>query len=109
MTTAVTAEKNPTQYRFKIGEGYTYLGEPRMPAEPIGEPSACEPPAPAADGSMHLIRPPKGADLMPMRWNPTARNWTPLPLGLGRRMAYTSAFLAADGWTYEEPYIVPEE
>lgn len=97
-------EKNPTAYSFSVGTGFKMLGSPKVPSPPVGGASACEPTAPADEGSWHRLIPP---DQVPghyirARWNPTGKWWAP-PLESGaRRIAFTSEYLAACGWVYGE-------
>lgn len=97
MITQSTARANPTHYRFRLGEGYKLLGEPRMPSVVVAPASACE--VDAEPGTTHAIQPPNGGDPVTMRWIGAGR-WEPIPMGVGRRLAYSAEYLAACGWTY---------
>lgn len=104
MPTLKDASRDPTAYGFRMERGYVRLGAPPMPERPIGPASACEPPPSAAPGSFHLLKPPRdGAADVPMIWRPEPRRWDNPTPGTGRRMAFTSAYLAAHGWTYAGP------
>jgi hypothetical protein len=96
--------KNPTAYVFQIQAGFRRVGELAMPSEPIGPPTACEPTDPAELGSWHRIKPPNQPDgvYIRARWEPTMKYWAPPLEQQGRRVAYSSAYLAAVGWTYLE-------
>ena len=94
----IAAQANPTHYRFRLGEGYRLLGEPKMPTVRIATADVCSP-GEVEVNTLHSIRPPNGAEPLTMRWIGSGR-WEPIPLGTGRRMAYTAEYLAACGWTY---------
>lgn len=89
--------RNKESYRFIPGQGYVNIGPPPMPADPIGVADDCKPPSVAVSSSYHLLQPPMGAEKMKMQWS--EGSWVP-PLGAGKRMAFTPAYLAAHGWTY---------
>jgi hypothetical protein len=102
MITQTEVNANPTCYSFKMGLGYEYLGPPRIPSNPVGPATACEPPAPAAKGSWHFLIPPNqpaGVQLS-LRWDPLNMTWTPPVEAQGRRIAFTSEYMAANGWIY---------
>lgn len=96
--------KNPLVYQFKVGAGFKRVGPLPMPANPVAAASVCEPEGDAVPGSWHKIKPPGQPDgvQIPMRWNPEKKWWTPALETAGRRIAYSSAYLAAVGWTYLE-------
>lgn len=90
-------------HAFKPGMGYVAVGRPLMPLRPAAQAAACEPPAPAAEGSMHVLMSPDNGPAKTLRWHPAQREWSPLVTGQGNRLGWTSAYLAAHGWTYEGP------
>lgn len=94
--------KKRTEYRFLPGTGYILLGNLPLPAVRIGPASVCEAPAPAAAGSSHFLQPPIGAEPQVLKWHPDKKEWEP-GLGAGKRVAFSSAYLAACGWTYSGP------
>ena len=75
-----------------------------MPSTPLGPPSDCEPVEEAELGSWHRIKPPNQPDgvFVRVRWEPTKKYWVPPLEQQGRRVAYSSAYLAAIGWSYLE-------
>ncbi len=96
------AESDRTMHRYIPGRGYLRMGRPlQMPPSPLGNAPDCEPPHDAADGSVHMLRPPEASHAapMPFAWHRDRREWAPVGAN-GRRMAFTSAYLAAYGWTY---------
>jgi hypothetical protein len=82
------------------GLGFVRMGPLPMPPTPLAAATACEPPAPAADLSMHTLIEPGGDEHPHMRWHAATREWAPLVPFAGHRLAYTSTYLAAHGWTY---------
>ena len=97
-----TAMREKTKHRFVAGLGFLLVGEPPMPATVIGGAEACEPPVLAMPGTRHVLQPPMGAAPQTLSWDPAGRLWAP-PLGLGKRLAFRSIYLAAHGWTYLGP------
>lgn len=93
-----SAMRAPSAHKFEVGKGYFYLGELPMPREPIGPASACEPPVDSIKGAIHLLNSPQNTEIR-AGWDGLARVWMPIP-NIGRRMAFSSAYLAAHGWTY---------
>ncbi len=95
------AVKSPSSHAFVPGRGYIYAGQPRMPTRLVGVASVCEPPAPAADRSWHdLNTPGNDAGTVRMQWVEKGREWIHQHPGKGKRVGFTSAYLAAIGWTY---------
>lgn len=90
-------------HAFRPGVGFVQVGKLNCPTQPVAPASACEPVAVSADKSVHFLSPPMGAQAMPMRWHPGQREWTPLVLGSGKRVGFTSQYLAAQGWFYLGP------
>ena len=104
MFTDEDVAKNPIAYSFQMGSGYKLLGAPKVPLNPVGPASACEPPVPADKGSWHRIIPggqPDGVHVV-AQWDPAKKHWQPPLEAQGRRVAFTSQYLAAHGWTYGE-------
>jgi hypothetical protein len=101
MNKAVEAQR--TAYRVEPGKGYKRAGTLPMPQNPLGMPSACEPPNGTA-GGLHLLNPPvdRQAPQMPFTWHPVGKEWESFGR-MGKRIAFTSAYLAAHGWTYGRP------
>jgi hypothetical protein len=104
MYNADDVKANPIAYSFSMGTGYKLLGPLRLPSTPLGPASACEPTVPADEGSWHRIIPMGQLDGIYIRaqWNPSKKIWTPPLEAQGRRVAFTSQYLAAHGWTYGE-------
>lgn len=88
---------------YRAGIGYTEVGLLPMPAMVKGTADQCEPLAVAAEGSLHFLNPPKGAQPMLMHWHPAQREWSAMNIGAGMRMGFTSAYLAANEWRYAGP------
>lgn len=94
--------ENPSAYRFVPGKGYIRMGQPPIPESPMAAAADCEPPLVAVEGSAHMLQPPNEAEPMSMLWSLSTKTWMPY-LGNGRRVAFTSAYLAAHGWSYIGP------
>lgn len=94
------AVKDPAAHALTPQGKYVRMGKPLLPGRKERPASACEPPAGVRDGSWHMVQPPKGAPLMIMVWSVGRRDWSPLLPGKGKRLAFTSEYLAAHGWTY---------
>jgi hypothetical protein len=103
MISRTEAFKAKSNHAYRARRGYVKLGPLAMPAKPVAPERACEPPLGAAEGSWHMLQPPKGAALMRMQWSVGPKEWAPSRLGAGRRLAFTSAYLAAHGWKYSRP------
>lgn len=95
---------NPIAYSFKMGEGFKLVGALAVPSPPVGSASDCEPSVPSEMGSWHRLKPPNQIDSVYIRarWNPDRKYWAPALEVQGRRVAFSSAYLAAIGWTYLE-------
>ena len=107
MTTFFTqeaVEANPTAYSFNMTSGFKFIGSPKIPSPPRGPASACEPVGVAEEGSWHRIYPPHqlSGTYVRMRWMPGKKCWIPPLESAGRRVAFSSQYLAAAGWTYGE-------
>ena len=98
-----TALGRPREYAFVPGKGYIFRGLPNpvLPRPGVALPSAdaCEPPAPASDGTFHMLTPPDGSEPMKFRWEDSTRDWF-AQTGKGNRLAFSSKYLAEAGWTY---------
>ena len=94
------AQKDPTAHRLLPGKGYYHLGTPKMPPKPVAGAKSCLPTAfPAPEGSWHLLKPPRGGAPVRFQWHPATQLWSP-PLGSGKRLSFSAAYLAAHGWAY---------
>lgn len=98
-----SVNNNRTAYRVVAGRGYQRMGAPAMPANLLGPPSACEPPS-GTVGGLHWLNPPAGREAPQVRftWHPAGKEWETFG-HVGNRAAFTSAYLAACGWTYGAP------
>jgi hypothetical protein len=93
--------EKPTSYRFNgDGMGYSYVGELSMPALAIHPPSAAMPPAGTEDGTWHMLKIPSGEQAMSMQWCEVKKVWKPGLASGAFRVAFSCAYLAANGWTY---------
>lgn len=101
--TKTQAEADRMAHAFRPSVGYVQVGKLACPPNPAAPASACEPPAPVVDRSTHFLNPPMGAQPQPMRWHQGQREWSPLVVGAGRRIGFTSQYLAGHGWTYLGP------
>jgi hypothetical protein len=97
--------ENAIAFSFKQGEGYKYIGAPRpkMPAD--AEASVCEPAPQTPDDTWHKLHPFGQLEnfTYSMRWNAVKKWWHASQEAGGRRIAFTSEYLASHGWTYVEP------
>lgn len=95
------ATDNRTAYRLVPGKGYKLMGTPPMPDIPLGEPAACEPLSGTASGTRHMLAPPaeREAPLVMFTWYAEKKEWECFG-HVGNRVGFTSAYLAAHGWTY---------
>lgn len=89
------------RHRFIAGKGYLRMAPLRMPTKPQGAAPACEPPLGTPGGTQHRLKAPNGA-IQAFTWHADVREWAP-PLGQGRRVGFSSAYLAGHGWIYEGP------
>lgn len=98
-----TVEEYRTIYRVDPGKGYKRMGALPLPESPLGVPSACEPPNGTPSGR-HMLNAPaeREAPQMPFTWHPVGKEWETFGR-MGKRIAFTSAYLAAHGWTYGGP------
>jgi hypothetical protein len=97
------AMKRQTGHQHVPGIGYiVHSGPPDLPAEyPVGS-KPCEPPADAADGSLHVLRAPQGGEIR-MRWIAAEQAWAALKSDQGNRMAWPTSYLSRAGWEYMRP------
>jgi hypothetical protein len=97
-------DRNPTAFAFVVGKGFQLLGTPRIPSPPVGAAEACEPASDAEYGSWHRLIPPNQVDgtYIRVRWNSELKCWVPPLESGGRRIAFSSKYLAAAGWVYGE-------
>lgn len=93
------AMRDRTAHAYMAGVGYIRVGTPPMPAIPVDDARACLPPPPVASNTDHVLQPPSGPTMV-MTWG--GMEWIP-PLGKGKRLAFTAAYLAAHGWSYVGP------
>jgi len=97
------AMQRKTEHAFKHEVGYVNRGPLRMPATPMHPAQFCEPPIGTQDQSIHMLKAPQSPEDNAvgevMTWHEAEREWAPLS-GLGKRLAFSSAYLAAHGWTY---------
>lgn len=92
-----------THHQFVAGMGYVAHGmAPELPPDANGSKN-CAPPAGTADGSVHLMRPPTGADPVRMIWTPTEGAWAAEIPQKGNRMAWSTEHLMRAGWEYGGP------
>jgi hypothetical protein len=96
--------ENRTLYRLVPGKGYKLVGPPPMPALPLGEATACEPPSGTESETMHQLLPPLGREAPPttFTWYADKKEWECFGQ-VGLRVGFTSTYLAAYGWTYGNP------
>lgn len=97
------AELDRMSYSYRPGVGYQQVGRLMLPPNPIYAREQCEPNVLAVDGSLHFLNPPMGAEPQMMEWHPQQREWASLNPGLGKRIGFTSQYLAAYGWAYLGP------
>lgn len=92
---------NRTAYRLVPGKGYKLVGPLAMPEAPLGEAAACEPPSGTASGTWHQLAPPadRQAPTVTFTWYADKKEWECFG-HVGKRVGFTSAYLAAHGWTY---------
>ena len=107
LVTRSEAMKRQTAHQHLQGMGYIFhAGEPELPpGMPIGS-KPCGAPAGAADGSLHVLEAPQGAEIR-MRWVAAESAWAPLKSHAGNRMAWTPSYLSRAGWAYLRPADVP--
>lgn len=97
------ARKNPTVHVFRVGQGYMRMARSLpMPANLIGTADKCEPLALANTGTKHVLISAKGPEIV-CEWDAGMKVWLPPLEAQGHAMGFTSAYLAAVGWTYKGP------
>src|SRR5262249_15518865 len=96
-------DKDPTAFVFELGKGYRRVGRPRIPSPPVGGASVCEPEH-GEELSWHRIIPPNqpNGTYIRVQWLADKKIWRPTLETSARRVAFTSEYLAAHGWTYGE-------
>jgi hypothetical protein len=94
---------SPTSSAFVPGQGYVSIGPPPMPAACVHQEHHCCPSPTANDGSIHELWSPDKHKVFKMAWRRETKTWMGLQLGQGNRLGFTSAYLAAHGWTYKGP------
>lgn len=98
------ANRDRLAHQYRADTGYIHVGRLAMPRSRKFDRPKCEPPAPAAEGSLHFLKPHlEGARPQMMRWHPSERDWAPMHPGMGKRVGYPSDYLAAVGWEYLGP------
>jgi hypothetical protein len=98
-----TALQRRTAHQFIPGIGYVAHAEPpEFAPHPVGGKN-CDPGAGAADGSVHVLRPPNGHPEMRMVWVAAERAWAPERADRGNRLAWTISHLSKAGWEYVGP------
>lgn len=95
------AMKDRSAHSYLPGVGYIHVDKPSLPAQPVAQASACEPPPGTEDGTWHALQPPNGAPVMRLQWHAVPKEWIPpaLLMAKSRRLSFTSAYLAAHGWS----------
>lgn len=98
--TIADAMSAPTEHAFLPGHGYIRLGAPQILQESMKRAPLKDvaPPASAKSGTQHFLQPPKNAKPMSFEWKAGA--WF---RAKGNRIAWSPAYLAANGWTYLRP------
>lgn len=91
--------RKPTAHIFQAHKGYFYVGDLPMPPKAIAPASACEPPNDVTKGVVHVLNSPQATEIR-AGWDGLSKTWMPIP-NIGRRLAFTSEYLAAHGWTYK--------
>lgn len=93
----------PMHHQYVIGIGYlAHDGPPDLPASASGRKGCC-PKKDAAEGSLHVMKPPNGAGPVIMLWSRKHQAWSALNPGKGNRMAWSAEFLMRAGWEYVRP------
>lgn len=92
---------NRTAYKLIPGKGYRLLGTPSLPDSPLGVAAACEPLSGTLEETQHYLLPPvdRDAPQAVFTWYPDKKEWECFGR-VGKRVGFTSAYLAAYGWTY---------
>ena len=99
-STREAAEASKTTHQMVPGVGFVHHdAPPKVVVERAESTAACSPPDGAEDGSAHLLVAPGGREL-PFIWIAAERAWERPG---GHRMAFTAAYLGADGWRYSGP------
>jgi hypothetical protein len=102
LASRVEAMKRPTHHQFVPGIGYlVHSGPPDLPPEANGKKN-CLPPTGTADGSVHMLKPPTGADPIAFRWNQADQSWISTRPAKGNRLAWPASHLQRAGWEYAE-------
>jgi hypothetical protein len=101
ITETQVAEK-PTSYRFNgDGQGYSYVGDMPMPLIAVRPHTAVMPPEGTEDGTWHMLLIPNGETALSLQWGKAKQVWKPGLASGAFRVAFSCAYLAACGWTYQ--------
>jgi hypothetical protein len=104
VSSADSARQDRSSHILMPGAGYMRIGPPPEPPVVKRHAFDCEPPANHADKEWHVLKTPDGEDYGPMRWHADTKEWEPVSPFAGNRLAWTSRFLAAWGWSYGKPH-----
>jgi hypothetical protein len=103
IVTRAEANRKRTAHQFVAGLGYvTHSGPPELPPGARGNKN-CMPPSGTKDGSMHLLRPPSGAEPIAFVWVTAEQAWAGTNPARGNRLAWPVTHLARAGWEYVGP------
>jgi hypothetical protein len=107
ITNQKIAEQNKTTHKLVSGKGYISVGILKMPSHPINPPAMCEPPAGTPSDTIHVLLAPYQSEdgdrpFEIFMWDAIKREWSPLVADRGKRLAFSSAYLAAHGWNYDK-------
>lgn len=104
LSTREDAEASKTTHQFVAGKGFVqHDAPPKVVVERPATTAACSPKGDAADGSTHLLAAPGGREI-PFGWVAAEQAWERPG---GHRMAFTAAYLGAEGWRYLKPLPIP--
>jgi hypothetical protein len=100
ISTHTAAQKNRITHSFLPGLGY--IDHAREAVQHKGpDKTPCQPGFAAADGSVHVLMPPTGAETQ-LRWKNKA--WVhPTSPTKGNRMGWSAQYLGNMGWAYVGP------
>lgn len=84
---------------------YVELGAPRTsgPSKQIG--TGAKPKEGTADGTLHWLKPPGGGHPLRFKWISAEQAWACVDGRVGKRMAFTAAYLSHYGWLYVGPVL----
>jgi hypothetical protein len=98
-----TAMQRRTHHQFMPGLGYVaHSGPPDLPPGANGK-ANCDPPAGTADGSVHVMQPPRPHPPMLMVWIAAEKAWASQRPERGNRLAWPPGHLSKAGWEYDSP------